>query len=323
MPRSQAIRIINVPSDVGSMIKGKSLAPEAFQAAELAGKLTKVGYDVEDINALPDGPRVWTFDAEISENGVRNEEANVEVNRRVEEAVSRVLQTDSDTPPFPLIVGGECNIVPAILSAFWNTNTLQGKTIGLLYLDGDCDLTIPNEPWASYNLASMTFTHLTMREGALESMKPFTRPDGRGVCDAGNTVLFGLNAALQGNTRPQLAYLFDEGYRVFTSSSVARNPVGAAEEALAWFEAQGVDCFLLHLDVDAIDATLFPLANVGNRTGVGFEGVLAAVRTFLGSRRCGGLCVAEVNPDHDPGGVMVGALVEELVGGFEGRVEMG
>lgn len=316
MAPSQAIKIINVPSDIGSMIRGKSLAPEAFQAADLAGRLSNLDYDVEQVNALPDGPQTWTFDAAVSANGVRSEKANVEVNHHVKTAVSDTLKA---TPlPFPLIVGGECNIVPAILSAF--CHTLPSKKIGLLYLDGDCDLTIPNEPGASYNLASMTFTHLTMREGALASMQPFTRPDGKGVCDPGNAVLFGLNAALQGNTRPQLAYLFDEGYRVFTSSTVARDPVAAAEQALAWMEEHAVDVYLLHLDVDAIDATLFPLANVGNRTGVGFEGIMNAVKVFLGSGRCVGLCVAEVNPSHDPGGVMVVKLVEELVKGFERRI---
>ena len=228
MPHSQSIKIINVPSDIGSMIKGKSLAPEAFQAADLVGRLSKVGYDVEEINALPDGPRIWSFDAPIPRNGVRNEDANVEVNHRVKEAVGKVLQTEP--VPFPLVVGGECNMVPAILSAY--NHVLKDKKIGLLYLDGDCDLTIPNEPGASYNLASMTFTHLTMREGALESMRPFTRADGKGVCDPSNTVLFGLNANLQGNTRNQMAYLFDEGYRVFTSSTVAKDPIAAAEKAL-------------------------------------------------------------------------------------------
>lgn len=50
-----------------------------------------------------------------------------------------------------------------------------------MYVDGDCDLTIPDEPGASYHLASTTLTHLTKREGTLWSMKPFTHPDGMGV----------------------------------------------------------------------------------------------------------------------------------------------
>lgn len=152
----------------------------------------------------------------------------------------------------------------------------------------------------------------------MESMKPFTRPNGRGVCDAENTVLFGLNAALQGNTREQMGWLFDEGFRVFTSLAVARDPKGSARRALEWLEER-VDVFLLHFDVDAIDATLFPLANIANRTGVGFEGVMEAVRVFLASGKCGGLCIGEVNPTHDPDGVMVKMLVDELVCGFELR----
>lgn len=39
---------------------------------------------------------------------------------------------------------------------------------------------------------------------------------------------------------------------------------------------------LLHLDVDAIDATLFPPANVANRTGVEFGQMIEAIGCFWG-----------------------------------------
>lgn len=321
MATSKAIKIIDVPTDIGSMIKGKSLAPEAINAADLSGKLSKLGYSVEKINALPNGPATWTYRPEIPKNGVRNEAQNVEVCHRVKDTVSAALKTESNGPlPFPIIIGGGCDIFPAIMSAFWHSRYPQ--RVGLLYVDGDCDLSIPNEPDASYNLASMTLTHLSMREGALESMRPFTRPDGSGVCDAANTVLFGLNAHLQGNTRAQMAWLFDEGYRVFTSSGVAGDAVGPARKAVRWLEER-TDVFLVHFDVDVIDATVFPLANVANRTGLGFEGVMEALKVVLGSGKCGGLCVAEVNPTHDPGGVMTGMLVDGLVDAFRERIGAG
>ena len=57
MASSKEIAVINVPEDIGSMIKGKSLAPEAIQAADLAGKLSTLEYDVEESSVLPDGLR--------------------------------------------------------------------------------------------------------------------------------------------------------------------------------------------------------------------------------------------------------------------------
>ena len=147
---------------------------------------------------------------------------------------------------------------------FWDRST--PKRVGLLYVDGDADLVIPGEPGSSGSLASMAFTHLAMVRGALESMKPFTRPDGSGVVDNSNVVIFGLNVALQGNTRAQIGHLLDEGYRVITSSAIAKDPTHRAKQALSWLEER-VDYIFLHLDVDAIDATNFPLANIPNRTG--------------------------------------------------------
>ena len=89
----------------------------------------------------------------------------------------------------------------------------------------------------------MTMTHLTLRPGALESKEQSSRPDGTGVVDSNNFVLFGLNSALQSNRRDQLGYLFDEGYRVFTSTAIAKDLVGRAKQVLIWLE-EGVDCIL-------------------------------------------------------------------------------
>lgn len=203
------------------------------------------------------------------------------------------------------------------MSSLWEK--LSPKRVGLIYVDGDCDLVVPGAPGSSGNLASMTFTHLAMLPGALESMRPFTRPDGIGVVDSSNAVLFGLNTALQGNTRSQMGFLMDEGYRVFTSAAVAKDPVHRAKQALSYLEER-VDYIFVHLDVDAIDATAFPLANIPNRTGAGFEQVMAAMKIFLSSPKACGICVAEVNLDHDPGLKMTEMLIDNLVEGLKGRL---
>lgn len=316
MATSKEIAVINVPEDVDSMIKGKHLAPQAFKSAGLVSKLESVGYRVSETEALSE-PQIWSSEATFEPNGVRNEQSNVKVCRELKEAVGDVLRSASP-PPFELVIGGGCGIVPAILSAYWTQ--LAPKRIGLMYVDADADLTVPDEASSSGNLASMAMTHLVLREGCLKSMHEFSRPNGTGVVDPSNAVIFGLNSTAQGNSRPQLAYLFDEGYRVITSSAVAADPERRAKQALEWLEER-VDYVFVHLDVDAIDGTTFPLANVPNRTGAKFEQIMAAIKIFLNGVKTVGLCVAEVNPDHDPDLKMTRRLVEGLTDAMRGRLK--
>ncbi|KAK6441549.1 hypothetical protein LTR95_002221 [Oleoguttula sp. CCFEE 5521] len=299
------IAITSIPADIGSLIPGKRNAPAVLLKAGLAQGLAHVGYRTTSHNALPNGPAAWSL-APIDPSGVKREKENVEVNHRVREALNNALKPiEADgKPPFQLILGGECCQLPGILTAC--SHTLSSKRVGLLYIDADADLTVPNAPGSSGNFASMTMTHLMRCPGALESMASFVRPDSKALVDPGNVVFFGLNMDLAGNTRDQLGVLFDGGYRVFTSSSIAAAPEERAREALAWLEER-VDVILVHYDVDSIDAGSFPLANVPQFTGVG-----------IGSK-VGGLVVAEVNPDHDPGLDMTGRLVEGIVDAFKAR----
>lgn len=109
----------------------------------------------------------------------------------------------------------------------------------------------------------MTFTHLTLRSGALESLKVFSKPDGTGVVDSSNAVLFSLNSSSPDNKHDHLGYLFDPHYRVITSKAIAENATARANEALSWLEDR-IDHILVHLDVDVIDPGLFPLGDVPN-----------------------------------------------------------
>jgi len=199
------------------------------------------------------------------------------------------------------------------------THHMPSKRIGLLYVDADCDLTYPHEPSSSGNIAGMTLTHLTLRPGALQSMREFSKLDGSGVVDSSNIVLFGLNSSSPANKRDHLGYLFNENFRVITSSAVAADAVARATEALSWLEER-VDYILVHLDVDVIDSGLFPLGNIPNYTGVDFTEIMTAMRIFLASRKAIGLTIAEVNPDHDPGLRMTCRLVDEITLSMKARL---
>lgn len=320
MAASRSISVTYVPADCGSVIPGKSKAPRAFQDVGLAKKLREAGVPSVSEHHPLDSPATYKAST-FSPGGVRNENANIEVCQTVYHAITQNLSASRSTqPPFQLIIGGECGMSPAILSAFWQHAGSQSPPlrVGLIYIDADTDLASPTDPTSTGIFAGMNMTHLTRSSGALQSMEQFGRSPGGPVCDPSNTVLFGTNMSFAGNRPEHFAYLFDNGYKVVSSVSVAREPEERAREALRFLE-DSVDVVMVHLDVDSIDPRMFPLANLPNFTGVGFEEMMRALKVFVGSNKVGGLTVAEVNPDHDPGLEMVGRLTDQVVAMLAGR----
>lgn len=324
---SLSISLIYVPSDVGSIIPGKSKAPEAFRSVNVVSKLQDAGYSsVHEYHALS-SPATY-ISSPLSSSGVRNEAGNIAVCEAVRGTVAKSFRDNGAKkknggeakPSFQLILGGECCMLPAILSSFWDF--YQPKKVGLIYIDADTDLSCPSPFSGSGTFASMNMTHLLQNPGCLESMRQFSRPDGSAVCDSENTVLFGTNLSLQSNTRAHFAYLFSHAFRVFPSSSIAQDATEQAREALQYLEAR-VDVIFVHLDVDSIDPSEFPLANVPNFTGVRFGDMMQALDVFIGSEKTQGLCIAEVNPDHDPELKMVEKMAGSVANMLGQRINRG
>jgi arginase len=309
MPATKAIAVTYVPADVGSIIPGKSKAPQAFRDVGIIDKLRDAGVSSITEHYAIDEPITYA-PTKFLLGGVRNEDLNVSVCQSVKESLTKSLSLSATEPPFQLVLGGECCMLPAILSAFWQQS--RGQRIGLIYIDADTDLSSPIDSGTTGIFAGMNMTHLVQSAGSLESMKQFSRPNGDPVCDASNMVLFGTNMSSSGNKREHFAYLFDNNFKVVSSLSVSKEPERRATEALTYLEDQ-VDVIFIHLDVDSIDPQLFPLANVPNFTGIAFEQMMRALRIFLASAKVGGLAIAEVNPDHDPGLAMVERLTTEVV----------
>ncbi|KAH7309321.1 hypothetical protein BKA65DRAFT_171319 [Rhexocercosporidium sp. MPI-PUGE-AT-0058] len=214
------INLITASADVGSVFPGKSRAPSALQSIGLINKLTTLGYEISIHDALPNEPVNWT-ESHIGPNAAYNEAVVVAVCQAVKSNVTSALACSPANThvPFHLILGSECLICPAIMSAL--THHMPMKRIGLLYVDVDCDLTYPNEP------------------GSISNVVPF-----------------GLNSSSPANKRDHLGYLFNENYRVITSSAIDLDAAGRAAEALRWLEER-VDCILVHLGVDVIDPNCF------------------------------------------------------------------
>ncbi|KAE9376604.1 Arginase/deacetylase, partial [Stipitochalara longipes BDJ] len=287
------ITIVSVASEAGTHWGGQSKAPSALLNHGLHSKLSS-DFAISLIDALP-SPVLYSPEPLI--NGVRNENAVLEVMHSVKATISSL-----DDSTIPLIIGGDCSITPAILSALCNK---LNKKIGILYFDGDVDLSLPatsHEPSDSDTsvLDSMVVSNLTQRHGSLASMHTFSRVDSNGnaspLVDNDNIVLFGFDPL---QPKPQhWLYLLENGFKAFGAPSLRKDPKAAAKEAMTWLEDR-CDGVFVHFDVDVISSAEFPLGNFPHYDGLAFEEAIAALKVFVASEKLVGLVITEVNPGND------------------------
>ncbi|KAH6872447.1 hypothetical protein BKA58DRAFT_146188 [Alternaria rosae] len=325
MDLSRKTCVTYVAADCGSIIPGKSRAAAAFKTVDIYRRLVEAGVNVIDIDMskLPDcddlapGPDV--LDGKVTykpssfvPGDIRNRAGNLELLRRVRRKMSVNFQAEPRA--FQLVLGGECCMLPAILSSV--KKEYHESTTGLVYIDADTDLHSPlDDDWMGY-FASMTMTQLMARPGAISdgsegTLDPVLAREK--LCDGTNTVFFGTNLPHPGNKPKHLAYLNDEHFKVISSEALANHPEGRANEALEHLEQNKVEAIWVHLDIDSIDPGEFPLANVPNFTGVTFQTMMQALSVFVASTKVVGLSIAEVNPDHDPDLAMTTMLTKEIV----------
>ncbi|KAG8530430.1 uncharacterized protein KY384_004932 [Bacidia gigantensis] len=194
-------------------------------------------------------------------------------------------------------------------------------SFGLIYVDGDVDLTLPSQTsteGSSGILDSMVMTHLTRRRGGLESMEQFNNPKGSPLVNPENIVLFGFDP-LQPATE-HWVYLLENGFKCFSRPTVEKDPIECARQAVSWLEER-VDVILLHFDVDVIDSGLFPLANYPHYAGLDFDTAMDAVTVFIESPKVLSMVITEVNPNNDSLGMMITQLVDRLVTALRAKRE--
>jgi arginase len=289
--------LIGVPTSAGTHGPGQEKAPQALRRAGLVERLRAAGLDVEDHGDLP----TTRYQAQVPDPRQRDLDGVVEVAGRVADRVHAAL----DRGQRPLVLGGDCTITLGVVAGF----ARHGDDLGLLYFDGDADLSTPATT-SSGILDAMVVAHL-LGEGApslagIGPRTPLLAPD--------RLLLFGYDDP--GDLgEPQQALLARHAPAAWPATRIRAVPGGppaAAAAALAELEARS-GTVLVHFDVDVVDSGDLPLANFPHfGQGLSLADAFACLDAFLASPRLGGLVVTEVNPDHDPGGQLA-RLVDGLV----------
>jgi arginase len=283
------VSVLGVPTSAGSHNPGQEKAPAAWRAAGLIGELQAAGLDVEDRGDLEATP----YRPVEPDGGLRDTDRVAEVIRRVASEVAAIRAAGR----LPLVLGGDCTITLGALDGFGGG--------GLVYFDGDADLTTP-ERSASAVADTMGMTHMlgggSPRLARLGSRYPLLRP--------GQVVLFGFDPAELDTG--EWTELVSRHLYAAPAPAVRADPAGEAQRARGYLDRRSVS-YLVHFDVDVLHTGLFPLANYPHFAGLTLDEVSACLDEFARGDRFGGLVITEVNPDHDPSGRLLKTLADRVV----------
>src|SRR5256712_9471035 len=90
-------------------------------------------------------------------------------------------------------------------------------------------------------------------------------------------------------------------------------PVALAGEALARLEERA-RAIAVHFDVDVMDSVEIPLADWPHYDALSFGDAMRCLSVFVGSPKLAALVVTEINPDHDPDGLLVRQFIDAFAG---------
>lgn len=293
------IGLIGVPSSAGAHWPGQENAPSVLRDTGLVRHLTAAGLTVIDHGDLP---RV-RMRPDRHRRHPQNLDRVIQVIRWVADAVVQVVRARE----IPMVIGGDCTIELGVVSGFLRA----GIDPALLYFDGGPDLRTPADNPTGI-LDSMGVAHMIGEAGAdpdLANVGP------RSPLLSGDRIIYFGDEPNPTSSEGELVRRREmQGY---AAGEVCGRPVEAATEALR--RIQGLaDHFLIHFDVDVVDFTDFPMADVPqHNAGLTFADAMAALATFTSSPSFAGLTVTEFNPDHldeegEPGERFVESIARAL-----------
>jgi len=298
------LTLIGVPSSAGAHSVGQEKAPYHLRRAGFPEALETAGFRVHDRGDLP----LALFRAGSPDRRQQNLGQVVRVAGRVADEVAAASARGST----PVVLGGDCTITVGVLAGLARADA----DLGLLYFDGDADLTTPATSGSGI-FDSMGVAHMIGLEGAAPALARLgprfpLLPEDR-------VALFGFHPNELG---PVGQVVLDASAMLsYPVTGFAGRPAAAAAAALAELEARA-GTVLVHFDVDVIDSGDFPLADYPHfNLGLTFDDAIECLRVFCASPKLAGLVLTEVNPDHDPEGTLVPRLAAQAVKALAGQRE--
>src|SRR5215217_6671239 len=153
-----AVGLIGVPTSMGAFAPGQEKGPQALRDADLPGRLSRAGAEVEDHG---DAVRVRRWRPDKGNRRAQNAPAVAEVAR---ETAARVRDA-AEAGRLPLVLGGDCTVELGTVAGLLPS----GGRLGLIYFDVHPDLNVPSSVGEGA-LDWMGMAHMLGEEGAAEPL---------------------------------------------------------------------------------------------------------------------------------------------------------
>jgi arginase len=270
---------------------GIEQAPAAIRAAGLIDRLRAADPDVVDYGDRPVAR--WVADRSDDRPNAWRHVVDVLADARM------ALGSVFDAGHRPLILGGECTVVIALVAAAVE----RFDDVGLVYVDGGQDLMIPTDHPEEPILDAMGVAHLLDLPGCVPELAAFGAR--RPLLRPADVVFVGY-----GDEEEDVHGLVPS-MRI-RAPEVVLDPEAAAFRASAALDHRQV---VVHVDVDVVDAFDLPLADIATYgRGVRLDHLIRFLTVMLSDPRVVGMTLAEANPDHDTDGSSIARLVAALIG---------
>lgn len=279
---SNQLAIIGAPTSAGAYAPGQEKAPEAFRRHGLIPALERVGWQVRDAGDVFS----FRWRADLG----RPEAMNLAAVREAVIAVSRQVARAMMDGEAALVLGGDCTIGLGVVAGALT----YAASVGLIYIDGDADLNVPATAEGALDWTGIA--HMLDLPGALPDLSSLASR--RPMLAPSDVLLFGAHEI----TAPEAETIAANGIEHISLTEIKADPVAAARRGVTW--GRRFDRLLVHLDIDVLAFTSFPIAeNVryGAR-GTGLElGELGEVLdVLLAAPNWRALTLTELTPDHAP-----------------------
>lgn len=293
------VSLIGAPTDIGASVRGASMGPEALRVANLAGALTQLGIQVEDLGNLagPNNPQAEPVD------GYRHLPQVAAWNRSIHDAVAGVLSRGR----VPILLGGDHSLAVGSISAVARHCRAQGRKLRVIWFDAHTDVNT-NELTPSGNLHGMPVACLCG-----DGPTSLTRlSDAVPATSADVFRLIGVRSVDDGERR----LVRDMGLRVIDMREIDEHGIRRCmHEAL-----DGIDANThvhVSFDVDFLDPDTAPGVGTPVRGGPTYREAQLCMEMIADLHQLGSLDIVELNPALDvrhQTATIVVELVQSLFG---------
>lgn len=276
---ARGLNVIGAPSSAGAYAPGQEKAPAAFRRHGLIDALARPDRPVRDLGDTP----AFRWKPDAAQPMAMNVEAVAGTGRAVADMVAKSLAEDHAV----LVLGGDCTVELGTIAGALRT----GASVGLVYVDFDADLNPPAQSDGALDWTGVA--HLLDLPGTepmlsgLGPRQPMLAPE--------DVLLFATENLTPGEKRT----VADRGIAMIGMEEAHADPSAAAGRAALW--ASRFDVLAVHLDIDVLSFTHFPIAeNTRRCDGLRLDELSVVLPQLLALPNWRTLTVTEVNPDHAP-----------------------